>query len=277
MSKTLTILTLGLQIALTFIATFCIYMVFALLDSDFGFDGLFGLIIFQPIIAIILSGLTIIVCLIIGLPIRLNSKLNYWWTTNFYIAIIGTVFGLTFLCLALLPTLKETVTYDLDGQSALKQIPNLILCISGWLLTAFSLLHIYPPRQLTEKAKTFFEKTFKTSLTIVFASFVLTSCNNSINRMEKTTILKVDREAPLGWVYLTIYQDSTFEFTLTGIRGVGEVYKGKVEIGKDSLFFAYSDSIPRARKTAVYNDKIVAYIDGEYPERVNISMTKLTK
>ena len=277
MSKTITILTLGLQIALTFIATFCIYMVFALLDSDFGLDGLLGLVMFQPIIAIILSGLTIFVCLIVGLPIRFNSRLNYWWTTNFYIAIIGTIIGMTFLVLALLPTFRETVTHDLDGQPTLKQIPNSILSISGWLLTAFSLLHIYPPRQLTEKAKNIFQKTFKTSLSIVFASFFLTSCNNSTNRMENTPILKADREAPLGWVYLTIYHDSTFEFTLTGIRGVGDVYKGKVEIGKDSLFFAYSDSIPRAGKTAVYNDKVVAYIDGEYPERVNISMTKLTK
>jgi len=277
MIKTIIILTLGLQIALTFIATFCIYMVFALLDSDFGLDGLFGLVIFQPIIAIILSGLTIFVCLIVGLPIRLNSKLNYWWTTNFYISIIGTIIGLTFLFLALLPTFRETATYDLDGQKTLKQIPNSILSIFGWLLTAFSLLHIYPPRQLTEKAKNIFQKTFKTSLPIVLASFILTSCNNSTIRTEKTPILKADREAPLGWVYLTIYQDSTFEFTLSGIRGVGDVYKGKVEIGKDSLFFTYSDSIPRAGKTAVYNDKVVAYIDGEYPERVNISMTKLMK
>jgi hypothetical protein len=277
MSKTITILTLGLQIALTFIATFCIYMIFAILDNDFGFDGLFGLVIFQPIIAIILSGLTIFVCLIVGLPIRLNSKLNYWWTTNFYISIIGIIIGLTFLFLSLLPTFKETATYDLDGQQTLKQIPNSILSIFGWLLTAFSLLHIYPPRQLTEKAKNIFEKTFKTSLPIVLASFILTSCNNSIIRTEKTPILKADREAPLGWVYLTIYQDSTFEFTLTGIRGIGDVYKGKVEIGKDSLFFAYSDSIPRAGKTAVYNDKVIAYIDGEYHERVNISLMKLTK
>jgi hypothetical protein len=110
MSKTIIILTLGLQIALTFIATFCIYMVFALLDSDFGLDGLFGLVIFQPIIAIILSGLTIFVCLIVGLPIRLYNRLNYWWTTNFYIAIIGTVIGLTLLFLSLLPTFSETAT-----------------------------------------------------------------------------------------------------------------------------------------------------------------------
>ncbi|HTO16509.1 MAG TPA: hypothetical protein VLZ83_12110 [Edaphocola sp.] len=276
MNKTITILTLGLQIALTFIATFCIYMVFALLDNDFGFDGLFGLVIFQPIIAIILSSLTIFICLIVGLPIRLNNKLNYWWTTHFYISIIGTVIGLTFLLLALLPTFKETVTYDLDGQPTLKQIPNSIFSISGWLLTAFSLLHIYPPRQLTEKVKTFFKKTFKTSLTI-FILLLLTNCNNSTSRTEKKPILKADREAPLGWVYLTIYQDSTFEFTLTGIRADKDVFKGKVEIRQDSLFFAYSDSIPRAGKTAIFNDKAVAYIDGEYIERLNISLTELTK
>ena len=153
MSKTITILTIGLQIALTFISTCCIYMVFALLDNDFGIDGLFGLFIIQPIIAVILSGLTILVCLIIGLPIRLNNKLNYWWTTNFYVSIIGTLFGLTFLFLALLPTFRETVTTDLYGHPTLKQIPNSLLSLTGWFLTAFSLLHIYPPRQLTEKAR----------------------------------------------------------------------------------------------------------------------------
>ncbi len=250
-------------------------MVFAFLDSDFGFDGLFGLIVFQPIIAIILSGLTILVCLIVGLPIRLKSKLNYWWTTHFYVSIIGAIIGLTFLVLALFPTFRETVTYDLDGVPALKQIPNKLLSVAGWFLTAFSLLHIYPPPQLTEKVKRIFQKSFKVSL-VVLASLAISSCGNSTRSVEKPILLKADREAPLGWAYLTIYQDSTFEFTLTGIRGVGYTYKGKVEIGRDSLFFVYSDSIPRAEKTSIYNDKVVAYIDGEYPERVNISMTKLT-
>ena len=251
-------------------------MVFALLDSDFGFDGLFGLVIFQPIIAIILSGLTIFVCIIVGLPIRLNTRLNYWWTTNFYIAIIGAIIGMTFLFLALLPTFSETVTYDLDGEPTLKQIPNSTFSYIGWLLTAFSILHIYPPRQLTEKAKDFFQKAFKVSF-VVLASLTITSCDNSSRTIEKPTLLRADREAPLGWVYLTIYQDSTFQFTLTGMRGAGNVYKGKVEIGKDTLHFTYADSIPKAGKTAVYNDKVVAYIDGEYPERVNISKTELTK
>lgn len=276
MNKVITILTLGFQIALTFIATFSIYMVFALHDSDFGIDGLFGLVIFQPIMAIILSGLTTFVCLILGLPIRLNNKLNYWWTSNFYISIIGAICGLTFLFLALLPTFSETIAYDLDGEPILKQIPNSIFSIIGWLLTTFFLLHIYPPRQLTERAKAIFQKTFKVSA-VVLVVLTMVSCNNSSRTTEKPTLLKADREAPLGWVYLTIYQDSTFEFTLTGMRGAGSVYKGEVEIGRDTLFFTYSDNIPKAGKTAIYNDKPVAYIDGEYPERVNISMTKLNK
>ena len=276
MNKIISILTLGLQIALTFIATFCIYMVFALLDSNFGFDGLFGFVIFQPIFAIILSGLTIFCCLIVGLPIRLNTKLNYWWTTHFYVSIMGTIIGLTFLLLALLPTFRENVSYDLDGIPASKQIPNPTFSYIGWLLTAFSILHTYPPRQLTEKIKNIFEKVFKFSF-ILLVLFTVMSCNNSSKKMEKPTLLKAYREAPLGWVYLTIYQDSTFEFRLTSTRRIDDIYKGKVEIKKDSLFFTYFDSIPRAGKTAVYNNKVVTYIDGEYPERINISMTKLNK
>ena len=160
MNKIIAILTLGLQIALTFITIFCIYMFFAFLDNDFGIDGLFGLFIVQPIMAIILSVLTIIICLIAGLPIRLNNKLNHWWTTNFYISIIGTICGLTLLFLALLPNFNETATTVIDGQKTLKQIPNITLSCIGWLLTAFSMLHIYPPRQLAEGIKKFFQKIF---------------------------------------------------------------------------------------------------------------------
>jgi hypothetical protein len=149
-------LILGLQIALTFISTFSIYMIFALLDNDFGLDGVFGLFIFQPIFAIILSSITILGCLILGLPIRLNKKINHWWSTNFYISIIGAICGLIILFTALLPDFRETVSADIDGQTTLKQIPNTTLTYIGWLLTAFSTLHIYPPRQLTEKIKSIF-------------------------------------------------------------------------------------------------------------------------
>ncbi len=133
-------------------------MFLALLDSDFGFDGLFGLIFFQPIIAVVVSGLTILLCLIVGLPIRINEKLNYWWISNFYISILGAMFGLSLLLLAILPQFHETVTATIDGQETLKQIPNLTLILVGWFLTAFSLLHIFPPHWLNKQIKNLFQK-----------------------------------------------------------------------------------------------------------------------
>lgn len=276
MNKIITLLILGSQITLAFITTFCIYMLFAFLDNDLGFDGLFGLFFIQPLIASAVSALTIMTCLVAGLPIRLNSRLNHWWTARFYVPLTGTICGLTLLLLALLPYFRETATAMTDGQESLKQVANPVLLGTGWLLTAFSLLHTYPTRKLTQKAGSVVQQVFGASLALL-ASLVLANCSNPAGRTEKSPLLRADREAPLGWVYLAIYEDSTFEFTLSGIRADQDVFRGKVEIGRDSLFFTYADSIPRAGKTAVYNDKVVAYIDGEYPERLNISMTKLKK
>lgn len=158
MSKVFTIMTIGIQVALTFIATVCIYIVYALLDSDFGFDGLFRLVIIQPIIGAILSLFTIFVCSLVGLPIRLNKNLNHWWATHFYISHLGVVCGLTFLVLALLPNLQHSVTTQIDGQETIKHIPNSFLAYTGWFLTSFFLLHLYPPRQITEKIKSMLQK-----------------------------------------------------------------------------------------------------------------------
>ena len=115
-----------------------------------------------------------------------------------------------------------------------------------------------------------------TNALAIFVTLVFTNCNNPVKRAEKIPILKADREAPIGWVYLTIYQDSTFVFT-GNIRSDKDAFKGKVEIHKDSLFFVYSDRIPKAGKTAVLINNAVEYVDGEYRERLIISYTELTK
>jgi len=130
-------------------------MLLALLDSDFGIDGLFGLFVIQPIIAIIISSLTIIGCLIVGLPIRLINKLNEWWIANFYFSIIGVIVGFLILFISFLPMFKDTITVDVDGEQTIKEVPNLILII-GWFLISFSLIHLYPPRHLIDKIKLFF-------------------------------------------------------------------------------------------------------------------------
>jgi uncharacterized membrane protein YbhN (UPF0104 family) len=155
MGKLIDLLILGLQMALTFTVLFCIYMFFALCDNEFGIDGLFGLFIIQPVFSVILSMITIIVCVLIGLPIRLSRKLNCWWTKHFYIAIFGGILGMVVFVFSIFPNFKETVVLD---NEITKQIPNTALVSAGWLLTAFSLLHIYPPAQILSKLKSFFHR-----------------------------------------------------------------------------------------------------------------------
>ena len=146
-------MTIRIQLGLTFIWTFGTYIVSALLENDFGTNefGLFGEFIVQLILGVILSAFTITVCFIIGLPIRLNKKIHKWWTNRFYISIIGTLVGITMLFLTLMPQFKETATIKINGQEAVQKIPNLFILYTGWFLTAFMTLHIFPPDILKSK------------------------------------------------------------------------------------------------------------------------------
>ncbi|MEI6312804.1 MAG: hypothetical protein WCP57_11140 [Bacteroidota bacterium] len=153
MNKVFNILINVLQVTLTFFALISIYMIYAFLDTDFGIEGLFGLILFQPIIGIALSVITIIICTLIGLPIRCNKNINQWWTTHFYISIIGALSGLVFFTVSFLPSFQETVTVQMDEINTIKHIPNSILVYIGWFLIAFSLLHLYLPKKITDKIK----------------------------------------------------------------------------------------------------------------------------
>lgn len=120
------------------------YLLMAILDSDFGLDALVGLVVIQPIYACLIAIFTISFCLIIGLPIRLHKNLNNWWNEKWYVPILIGVIGIFFIALAFAPTFTETVTYYIDEVPTLKQIPNFYLALIGWMLTAFSMLHIYP-------------------------------------------------------------------------------------------------------------------------------------
>jgi hypothetical protein len=105
----------------------------------------------------------------------------------------------------------------------------------------------------------------------------LSQCKNNNEQHKNKPILLANREAPLGWVYLRIFDDSTFEFESRGLERQGDIYSGKVKITADTLFFNYIDSIPRAGKTAVYNSTRIVYIDGQYPESMPITLNAISK
>lgn len=136
---------ISFQVLATLFILCSIYMLFAVLDNDgMDFINIAGLATIQPLMALILSGITIIICMVIGLPIRINKKLNYWWSRNFYLSITGTMIGAVLLFLSFHPNFTNTVYLIQDGETISKKIPNVWLSISGWFVTAFSVLHFFP-------------------------------------------------------------------------------------------------------------------------------------
>lgn len=122
-------------------ATFFIYIASAVLQEDkFGFPFL----VIMPIMAFIISILIIILCGIIGLPIRLVPMINIWWIKNPIVVFIGVIIGVTLLVLSYFSHFTETVNVDVEGINKTKQIPNQVMVFVGWFLTTFSLLHFYP-------------------------------------------------------------------------------------------------------------------------------------
>ncbi len=58
----------------------------------------------------------------------------------------------------------------------------------------------------------------KQAIKLIFGLLLITSCSTENKEKKKELLLQAYREAPLGWIYLRIYQDSTFEFESRGLR-----------------------------------------------------------
>lgn len=139
------IAVLFFQVFITCAVLFVIYFVYALFDiDDVGFETLIGFAIFQPIFSFILISVTVCLCLIIGLPIRLIKQVKLWWVRKPAIPIVGVIIGLLLLASAMLPFWTETRQLTIDGVSRDKEVPNFIMAVCGWLSTAFCLLHFFP-------------------------------------------------------------------------------------------------------------------------------------
>jgi len=143
------------QIILTFTLLLVVYMLFAIMDSDFGIEGLLILTFVQPIMGFMLTVGFIIMSLIVGLPIRMNKKIQRWWTNN-NIAVIGITLGLILLLISNMNFLQQTIAYKEDGILLNKNIPNAYIVYSGWCILGFMCLHVFPSEKLKMKVMHFF-------------------------------------------------------------------------------------------------------------------------
>jgi hypothetical protein len=83
---------------------------------------------------------TLFICLLLGLPIRLNRKINTWWTGHQLVSLIGVIGGVLLLLLSLHPYFQQVIVhYDI-----VRERTNPCILVTGWFLTAFFLLHWYP-------------------------------------------------------------------------------------------------------------------------------------
>jgi hypothetical protein len=143
--KTSSILPRLFQIFICFISLLSIYMLLAILDNDEAdLMNEIDLFVIQPIIGSVLVALTIIICFIVGLPIRLIARVKNWLVEKPVIPLIGLAFGVIFFLMAFYPNLMEQKEVLIDGGQKLKQVPNYNLSLTGWFIIGFSLLHFYP-------------------------------------------------------------------------------------------------------------------------------------
>jgi len=145
MKKWSALFILLIQISITAVVLFIIYIIYALADIDEA-DMVNGLafLVFQPLLGCILTSLTIVACLLAGLPIRLVKRLKHWWYTKPLFPLLGLLVGLWLLVLAFYPAWKETQQVIIDNAATQKPAPNTFMSVTGWFMTAFSLLHFYP-------------------------------------------------------------------------------------------------------------------------------------
>jgi len=145
MKKIFSVSRVLFQVFSTGFVLFCIFMFFALLDNNEADTvNMIVLFVIQPVYGLLVIAVTLLICGVAGLPVRLNSKINEWWKARPYISIAGIVAGIVLLLLSLNShfSMEETVT--INEEKVVKEIPNISMAITGWFLTAFSLLHFYP-------------------------------------------------------------------------------------------------------------------------------------
>lgn len=149
MKKVSPVLILLFQVFVTYAVLLIVYLIYALLDGDKdNLDNPIAFFLFQPILGLIISSITVAACLIVGLPIRLVKRLQLWWYAKPAIPLLGAAIGLVLLLLAFYPAWEETMQVVVDGELTQKQVPNTVLSLTGWFVTAFSLLHFYPQSAL---------------------------------------------------------------------------------------------------------------------------------
>jgi hypothetical protein len=121
-------------------ATLSVVAVILLLSTGYADDGV-GALLLCLLAAVVVSAISTVFVVVVGLPLRFTRRLRLWWIRNGELAIAGVVVGAALV----------VASAFLGAGGA----PNGWLLVPGWLMLAFSLAHTWwPDRWRPERLRT---------------------------------------------------------------------------------------------------------------------------
>ena len=129
-----------IQICAACFVAWSYYMVAMMMTTYDGFPSFF----FQPFIGALFAAVAVLVCFLIGLPLRIIPGLRRSWQRFWFLPLFLGSIGFLLMVFSWLPPFREVV-YDEDLRTQVKSFQP-ALALSGYLLSVFAALHFRFPR-----------------------------------------------------------------------------------------------------------------------------------
>jgi hypothetical protein len=95
--------------------------------------------IFLPLVV---SGATVILCFILGLPLKLHPHLRQWWFSRPVLQLLLLAIGILLLIFSNSQALQVSKEMTEHGEVVKRWYTNEHLSLPGWFLTGFVLIHL---------------------------------------------------------------------------------------------------------------------------------------
>jgi len=125
------------QLAVAFAVAWFYYIIAMMMTT---YDGVLSMI-FQPIMGAIFAAITVVLCFILGLPIRLIRSVREMWRRVWWLPLFFGAGGFVLMVMSwvLRVTVHDPAT-DVDVETF-----QPAMALVGWLLSVFAALHFWFP------------------------------------------------------------------------------------------------------------------------------------
>ncbi|OMP31626.1 hypothetical protein [Mangrovimonas sp. DI 80] len=107
----------------------------------------------------------------------------------------------------------------------------------------------------------------------LFSLILILNCsNNNSQKDNRKFVFKANREAPIGWVYLDLYADSSFDLRF---NRRGKPNSGKYQYIEDTIYLKYDLKQDVYRSKAIINKNNLCFINDSIRKINNVECTEL--